>query len=172
MQFPMCVLNTRTLEVEAEFHTYVRPVRHPRLTPFCTQLTGIEQARVDPAPTFPEVWARYQQWLAALGVSEQTAQAAVVTCGDWDLKTMLPAQLELSGLSRAPLIMRRWINVKKLFQLHYRTVHAGDMVGMLRHLHLPLEGRHHSGIDDARNITRVVKRMLTDKCVFQLTWRE
>jgi len=30
------------------------------------------------------------------------------------------------------------------------------MVAMLNYLNLELEGRHHSGIDDAKNIARVV----------------
>ena len=42
----------------AEFQALVRPVLHPRLTPFCSQLTGITQADVDGAPLFPEVAAR------------------------------------------------------------------------------------------------------------------
>ncbi|MEN9576703.1 MAG: hypothetical protein RL514_4558 [Verrucomicrobiota bacterium] len=37
----------------AEFQSFVRPVRHPRLTPFCTQLTSIQQTDVDGAPRSP-----------------------------------------------------------------------------------------------------------------------
>ncbi len=124
---------------------------------------------MDAAPPFADVWVRYTQWLGALGLSQQPARFALVTCGDWDLKIMLPAQLELEGLARAPAPLRRWINIKKLFSSHYRNTHAGDMTGMLRALHLPLQGRHHSGIDDARNITRVLLRMIQDGCVCQLT---
>jgi len=40
---------------------------------------------------------------------------------------------------------------------------------MLEHLHLRLEGRHHSGIDDCRNITAIAKKMLQDGFVFSLT---
>jgi hypothetical protein len=43
----------QTLCPEAEFQTFVRPVRHPRLTPFCVELTTIRQSDVDGAPTFP-----------------------------------------------------------------------------------------------------------------------
>ena len=47
----------------AEFQSFVRPVRHPRLTRLCTQLTSIQQADVDGAPTFPEVVTRLRTWL-------------------------------------------------------------------------------------------------------------
>jgi len=39
----------------AEFQSFVRPGLHPRLTPFCTELTTIRQSDVDDAPLFPEV---------------------------------------------------------------------------------------------------------------------
>lgn len=58
IEFPTVVINTCTLQKEAEFHSYVRPVRNRKLTPFCTSLTGITQEQVDPAPTFPEVWEK------------------------------------------------------------------------------------------------------------------
>lgn len=31
------------MEVDSAFHSYIRPVAHPQLTPFCVQLTGIIQ---------------------------------------------------------------------------------------------------------------------------------
>ena len=33
------------------------------------------------------------------------------------------------------------------------------MVGMLEYLGLQLEGRHHSGIDDSRNIARILAKL-------------
>ena len=43
-------------QVIEEFQTFIRPVRHPHLTPFCMQLTGIRQKRVEQAPAFPQAW--------------------------------------------------------------------------------------------------------------------
>ncbi len=37
------------------FHRFVRPVHRPRLSPFCTTLTGITQAMVDEADEFSKV---------------------------------------------------------------------------------------------------------------------
>ena len=37
------LLNTRSGEVEAEFHQYVQPQENPVLSDFCKQLTGISQ---------------------------------------------------------------------------------------------------------------------------------
>ena len=52
------VLATRSGEVLGEWSSHVRPIRHPVLTTFCTQLTGISQFDVDAADTFPAVIAR------------------------------------------------------------------------------------------------------------------
>lgn len=48
--------DAKTLAVVDEFQSFVRPVRHPKLRPFATRLTGITQAMVDGAPLFPETF--------------------------------------------------------------------------------------------------------------------
>ncbi|KEG14918.1 exonuclease [Trypanosoma grayi] len=63
IEFPVVCVDTARLCVVAEFHSYVRPVKNPRLTSFCCELTGITQAQVDAAPTLPEVLQRFTAWL-------------------------------------------------------------------------------------------------------------
>jgi len=43
VEFPAVLLNTRSGEIEAEFHQYVQPQENPILSDFCKQLTGISQ---------------------------------------------------------------------------------------------------------------------------------
>lgn len=43
------------------------------------------------------------------------------------------------------------------------------MITMLRQLEIPLLGSHHLGIDDAKNIARVLQRMLLDGAILQIT---
>lgn len=38
----------RTLEVVDEFRSYVKPIWRPKLSEFCTSLTGITQVRISP----------------------------------------------------------------------------------------------------------------------------
>lgn len=45
------------------------------------------------------------------------------------------------------------------------------MITMMRELQIPLVGSHHLGIDDTKNITRVLQRMLTDGALMQITAR-
>lgn len=93
---------------------------------------------------------------------------AFLTCGNWDLKTMLPEQLayiakvhpEFSPAIPPPLDC--YINVKQSFYNQYK-VNKGGMKGMLNYMKLGLEGRHHSGIDDCKNIARIVTKMRNEK---------
>ena len=55
------LVRANTLAVEAEFQTFVRPVRHPTLTPFCTELTSITQDMLAEAPAFPEAMEALRQ---------------------------------------------------------------------------------------------------------------
>ena len=83
-----------------------------------------------------------------------------LTCGDWDLKTCLPRQLEYTN-DKVPRHFKKWINIKKEFTKLYGTKGRG-MVEMLEKLGLELEGRHHSGIDDCHNIAKICTKMLQD----------
>jgi hypothetical protein len=46
IEFPTVVVDTVEKRVVGEFRRFVRPVIHPELTRFCTELTGIRQVRV------------------------------------------------------------------------------------------------------------------------------
>jgi len=49
--------------VQDEFCTFVKPIVHPQLSAFCTQLTSITQQQVDAAPEFPAALEAFQQWI-------------------------------------------------------------------------------------------------------------
>ncbi|KAI0639778.1 exonuclease RNase T and DNA polymerase III [Trametes polyzona] len=169
IEFPTILYDIKEDKVEATFHEYVRPTLHPTLTQFCTNLTGIQQNTVDAASPFPEVWQRFQEFLRTHGILDAPSSAAFLTCGDWDLKTMLPLQLRHSGITEAFTSsgavvppFDRWINVKRSYKLCHRLRYAKGMDGMLRHANMELEGRHHSGIDDCKNILRLVRKLRRD----------
>ncbi|KAI0348480.1 exonuclease RNase T and DNA polymerase III [Trametopsis cervina] len=169
IEFPTLLYNVHEDKVEATFHEYIRPTVKPRLTNFCTELTGITQETVDAASTFPEVWERYQEFMKshALLDPENANQFAFLTCGDWDLKTMLPNQLALvestHGLDSSGNLIspyNKWINIKHGFMKHLGLPrHNPSMPIMLTRLKLKLEGRHHSGIDDCKNILSIVRKL-------------
>jgi inhibitor of KinA sporulation pathway (predicted exonuclease) len=148
-----------------EFHTYLRPVAHPKLTDFCLHLTGIGQEQVDRGPSFPEVLGRFDTWLR----TECPGDALFVTCGDWDLGSLLPRQCAQHHLP-VPAWADRWCNLKRIFARYFP--HASDqthLIDMANSLDLPITGRLHSGIDDARNIARVLQSLLRRGAVIENT---
>jgi len=157
IEFPL-VLVDATGSTVGEFRSYVRPVCHPRLSAFCTNLTGITQASVDEAPEWSKVLHMAQTWLDGQLATAGFLNCAFVTCGDWDLKTMIGEQCGVSG-EHVPARFRQWINIKHLFERLTKQA-GGSMPRMLELLHLKLEGRHHSGLDDCRNIARILQVLL------------
>ena len=158
IEFPVVMVNARTMRTDSVFHTYVRPTVHPQLTPFCIQLTGIKQDMLIGQPTLAEALDKFDAWYKANGLFDPAVSSSFVTCGDWDLKTMLPNQCRHFKISR-PGYFDKWVNIKKLFETS-TGVKAKGMPFMLRHFDLELEGRHHSGIDDSKNIARILTKLV------------
>ncbi|GAY55847.1 hypothetical protein CUMW_167240 [Citrus unshiu] len=92
--------------------------------------------------------------------------------GNWDLKTKVPDQCKVSQIKLPPYFME-WINLKDVFYNFYkpRKSEATGMMGMMKNRQVPMFGSHHLGIDDTKNITRVLQRMLADGARVQITAR-
>lgn len=165
IEFPSVLISGKTFEIIDEFTSFVRPLHHPQLTNFCTELTSITQPQVDEAPLFPEVMANHMAWLRSHGLrvtAEDSGNSfALITCGNWDLRSMLPNQWRACEppLAEIPETYRQWINIKVHYMAFRGTKRAPGMAGMMRGLELEMVGHHHSGIDDTRNITRIAQHL-------------
>ena len=150
--------NKKQIIPDEWIQVYIKPIFHPILSPFCTELTGITQDMVDGGITFPQAMKQIIKFLTERGYNNQNF--TFLTCGNWDLKYMLPEQAKLSRV-KIHSSFQKWINIKHEYQKFYNQQPRG-MVYMLDSLGLELIGRHHSGIDDCRNIANIVVRMLQD----------
>jgi inhibitor of KinA sporulation pathway (predicted exonuclease) len=161
IEFPS-VLYELTMDGEVkyieEFSKYVRPVLEPMLSKFCTELTGITQDKVDSAEPIEIVYEQHHQWLNSN--TRLGDPIYIITCGAWDLDIMLPKEVHNKNLPYYS-VYKRFINIKTEFENVYK-VKAGGMVNMLNYLNIPLEGRHHSGIDDTRNIAKILLKIISD----------
>ena len=144
-----------TLEAHSEFQSFVRPIRHPQLTPFCRQLTSITQAEVDAAPLFPEV-------LTALRSYAYAGSSRPIFCswGNYD-RGQFGLDAAFHGV-KLPF-GREHINLKTAFSDALGTRKRFGMAGALRRLGIPLDGTHHRGIDDARNIAKILPYALAKR---------
>ncbi|XP_063975667.1 ERI1 exoribonuclease 3 [Diachasmimorpha longicaudata] len=155
IEFPCLALNTESWEVDKTFHRYIKPRVNPLLSPFCTELTGIMQETVDNEQHFPQVLEDFRNWVEQNELNGD--KSAFVTCGDWDLKVMLPSQCAIDGLA-VPEYLKTWINLKTSYceATHYYPRSLRDMIARLK---LPSQGRLHSGIHDSINMIRVIEML-------------
>lgn len=154
IEFPAVVMNSRTLEVEYEFQRYVHPTENPLLTDFCTDLTGITQADVDGADELECVMDEFHQFLGTNNITNYT----MCTDGPWDFQKFLYPESKRKGLP-LPRWAKHWIDIRRKFQNSFDLAKWIGVSEMLEMLGLEFEGRPHSGIDDARNIARIVARV-------------
>jgi inhibitor of KinA sporulation pathway (predicted exonuclease) len=141
------LLDGRALQPIAEFQTFVRPVRRPKLTPFCQQLTSIRQEDVDAAPRFPEALGRL---VAALW---QGKDALFCSWGAYD-RGQFEQDCRFHGIAYP--FGAQHLNLKALFAQRRGMSRQLGMAAALREAGLQLRGTHHRGIDDARNIARLL----------------
>eukprot|EP00287_Rhodomonas_sp_CCMP768_P016353 CAMPEP_0196759006 /NCGR_PEP_ID=MMETSP1091-20130531/104482_1 /TAXON_ID=302021 /ORGANISM="Rhodomonas sp., Strain CCMP768" /LENGTH=264 /DNA_ID=CAMNT_0042107845 /DNA_START=24 /DNA_END=818 /DNA_ORIENTATION=+ len=169
IEFPCVVVETKSGTVVDEFHQYVKPTEEATLSEFCTELTGIEQPQVEAAQPLQKVLEDFVQWVSA-NPKLKADDFAIVTCGDWDLYDQIRTETTRKGFVHlVPSWMQRWINIKPIWMKATGNEKATGMAGMLRDLDIQLLGKHHSGIDDARNIARIALKLLSRGAVFQCT---
>ena len=140
------LVDVATLAPVADFQTFVKPVRHPTLTPFCVRLTSITQGQVDGAPRFPEALGALRDFVGAQG-------ALFASWGDYD-RNQFEQDARYHHVSLP--FGGRHLNIKRAFSAALGETKRYGMAEALARVGLPLEGTHHRGIDDARNIARLL----------------
>ncbi|XP_054547440.1 ERI1 exoribonuclease 3 isoform X2 [Talpa occidentalis] len=138
-----------------------KPQIHP-------QLTGIIQAMVDGQPRLQQVLEKVHEWMAKEGLLDPNVKSIFVTCGDWDLKVMLPGQCQHLGLPVADYF-KQWINLKKAYSFAMGCWPKNGLLDMNKGLSLQHIGRPHSGIDDCKNIANIMKTLAYRGFIFKQT---
>ena len=130
------------------FQTFVRPLRLPRLSSFCRELTGIAQEDVDAAPAFPEAMQRFLEW------SQPLERVVLATWSRYDL-WQLDLDLEGHGL---PKLTIPHLDVKKLAG---RIVGTKSFAATAHALAPECDAMpSHRAIADAHRTARILNRLL------------
>ncbi|CAF1934550.1 uncharacterized exonuclease domain-containing protein At3g15140 [Brassica napus] len=179
LEFPVLIVDARTMQVVDLFHRFVRPTKmsEQAINKYIEGKygeVGVDRVWHDTAIPFKQVVEEFEGWLAEHGLWGKETDgalndAAFVTCGNWDIKTKIPEQCVVANIN-LPQYFMEWINLKDVY-LNFYGREARGMVSMMRQCGIRLMGSHHLGIDDTKNITRVVQRMLADGAVFKITAR-
>lgn len=131
-----------------EFQTFVRPLKLPRLSTFCRELTGIAQADVDAAPSFPEALQAFFSWAQPLDR---------VVLASWSHFDVWQLDLDLEN-HELPKLAFPFLDVKKLAA---HIIGGKNLEDTARELAPEsTETPRHRAIADARRTARILKRLL------------
>ncbi len=152
-----CWIDTDGLVID-RFQSFVRPVLNPKLTGFCTSLTGIVQANVDTAPPFSAAAELLRQFTERY----QALDSAWASWGAYDRKQF---ERDSARHGIAEPVALPHLNAKRLFAKAQRIGKEVGMAKACEMANLKLEGAHHRALDDALNIARLLPWVLGKKAL-------
>ena len=145
----MAVLEVASGNILANEGILVKPTSST-VSEFCTELTTITPDMVAEAPSFADA----SQYLRD---KYQANRHPWASYGAYDLSQL---QRQCAREDVPFPLSAQHLNVKALFALRHRLPHPVGMDAALKQLDIPLEGTHHRGIDDARNIAKILRQLL------------
>lgn len=146
IEIGICELDTKTGTISKNKGILIQPERS-EVSPFCTELTTITQELLD------REGVRFEEAIEQLQNDYQPDQYTWASYGQYDLN-MLKKQCKLRNLDYP--MGSHHINVKELFSEVRGMQKKVGMNGALELLNFPLEGTHHRGVDDAKNIAKIL----------------
>lgn len=141
IEIGVCVVDLDRRERGERRSILVRP-RRSRVSAFCTELTGLTQSEVDTGVDFAEACTLLRRDLRA-------DSRAWGSWGDYDRKQF---ERQCAAGRVAYPFSSRHRNLKAEFTERLGLRKRPGMAQALTLAGLPLEGRHHRGVDDAWNI--------------------
>lgn len=168
------------LEIIDTFQTFVKPILNPQLSEFAKTLTSIKQEDIDAAPDFTRALLNFQYWIQTRKGDNKNYPYYLCSWGFYDRK-QLTADCTLH--MKDTTWLENHISIKHQDGQIRATEFLADMdkrkaegeqitdawiknryerlargLGMPRALDLhglEMEGTHHRGIDDAKNIAKI-----------------
>jgi inhibitor of KinA sporulation pathway (predicted exonuclease) len=141
--------DTTTKTIIEEFQAFVRPVEYPTLTKFCTKLTTIRQDMVDNEDIFEVVYPKFEQFMS------KYANSKFACYGNFDFNHL---QKECNR-KNVKFSIKNHINVSHEIVKYFNLKKKVGTWKALQLAGLKFEGTQHRGIDDARNIAKLVEYM-------------
>ena len=140
------LVDAETLEAVDEFQAFVRPQRHPVLTEYCTALTHITQAMVDAADSFAQAFPRFVETLVVEN------DLVFASWGGYD-RRQLRRDCAYHDLVYP---FEEHLDLSIEYTQHAGLVRRASMARALESVGMTMDGSQHRGIDDARNLARLL----------------
>jgi ERI1 exoribonuclease 3 len=136
---------------------YVKPEYSSRLTPFCTELTGItdHQLQLYGRPLI-EVINHFDGFIEH---HMKDKRFCILTDGEWDLKQLLIRESKNKQIPLEPHYYQ-FFDLRKEYKRCFPEFNVRGLSAMVEHSGIQFFGRHHSGIDDCMTIVQIIDVLL------------
>jgi inhibitor of KinA sporulation pathway (predicted exonuclease) len=149
IEIGLCLLDLLNHEISNNRGIIVKP-ENSEVSEFCTKLTTLTQEIVNNGISLKEA-------CEILEKEYESKSRIWASYGAYDLnqfsKECLKKKINYPFSSNH-------INVKTLFCLKNRLKREVGMSGALKILNLEIEGTHHRGVDDSKNIAKILKKLI------------
>lgn len=152
------VADTEAFDVIDEISIFVKPTLYPKLTDFCTELTSITQNDVDTGTSFPLAMERLDDFIKAC--TSPNDVGVFCSWGAFD-KHLFHRDCILHNIEY-PFGIEH-MNLKTALSINQERKKQYGMAKALRICGIPLDGTHHRGIDDAKNMVKMLPFIFGDK---------
>lgn len=144
IEIGVAVVDTKTLEISSNTSILIKP-QNSKVSKFCTKLTTLTQEQVDEGITI-------QNACQILKKEFYSDNRTFVSWGDYDRKMF---ERNCRDYNIKYPFGPRHHNLKNAFTLLHGLDREPGMDFALTQLGLKLEGTHHRGVDDAKNIATI-----------------
>ncbi|WP_025663030.1 3'-5' exonuclease [Aquimarina megaterium] len=146
IEIGICLLDTQTGSISKNKGILITP-EQSEVSPFCTELTTITQELVD------QEGVSFETACEMLRTQYKGHEYTWASYGQYDLNMM---KKQCANREMKYPLSQNHINVKALFSETKGLRRKVGMKGALGILKIPLEGTHHRGVDDAKNIAKIL----------------
>ena len=152
IEIGICVIDLLSFSIEDSQGIFVLP-QNSILSPFCTNLTTITQKMLD------DNGIAFSEACSLLRNKYNTNNRLWLSWGDYDRRRVERQCGKPCYQAKYPFGPTH-LNVKNLFAIELGLSREVGMIGALELLGIKLEGTHHRGMDDARNIAKIACELL------------
>lgn len=154
------IIDRKLVDV-GSFCYFVKPVENPILSTFCKRLTSLGQEDIDTAEIFPGALSQLiehgQYWFFR---EVPLKEVIFASWGDYD-RHQFEKECDFHKIEYPFGV--HW-NVKRAFSVKRQEKKCG-VIAALHRLGLSFEGINHRGIDDSKNIAKIIRREFGDMIV-------
>lgn len=133
------------------FSKFLKPKKFPYISKFCNELTTITQEDIDKADNAAIVLDEFFEFIQ---------DSTLISWGHYDLR-QLRDDFKLNGMKDLLDEIPQHYSLKHLYaEWHGLRENGIGMDQALKREKIELDGTHHRGIDDAKNIAKIFKKYI------------